>query len=147
MLHITFWHWWILAVLFLLLDILILELGTFFLWLAMAAMGVGGILYFLPVLQIEFQLLLFSALSIATLLLGRALLSKYKVVSDHPHLNRRGSEFIGQTFTLIEPIVDGMGRVKAGDNSWLVEGTDCLAGTKVKVVGVNGTRLKIELIP
>jgi hypothetical protein len=144
---ITFWHWWILAALLFLLDILILELGTFFLWLAIAAMGVGGALYFFPTMRVEYQILLFSVSSIAIVIVGRSLLHRYSAMSDHPTLNRRGSEFINQTFTLTTPIIDGIGRVKAGDNSWLVEGVDCPVGTKIKVVGVNGTRLQIEPIP
>lgn len=143
---VTFWHWWVLAAILFLLDVLVLEVGTFFLWLAIAAVGVGGIVYFFPTLIVEYQLLIFSALSIAIVMLGRMYLHKYQTVSDHPYLNQRGSEFLGQTFTLSEPIVDGIGRVKAGDNSWLVEGADCQKGTKVKVIGINGVRLQVELL-
>jgi membrane protein implicated in regulation of membrane protease activity len=50
---------------------------------------------------------------------------------------------VGQTFTLVEPIQDGMGKIQAGDTVWLVHGADAPAGARVRVVGVNGTVLKV----
>jgi membrane protein implicated in regulation of membrane protease activity len=64
--------------------------------------------------------------------------------SDEPHLNRRGAQSVGQTLTVVEPIVHGRGKVRLGDTLWAVEGPDCPAGTRVRVTGVAGTVLVVE---
>jgi len=40
--------------------------------------------------------------------------------------------------------VNGRGSVHAGDTIWRVEGAALPAGTRVKIVGVDGTVLKVE---
>ena len=66
------------------------------------------------------------------------------VISDQPNLNRRGQQYVGRTFTLDEPIVNGLGKIHVDDSTWKIEGNDCPAGTKVKVTGVDGVILKVE---
>jgi len=61
-----------------------------------------------------------------------------------PTLNRRGAQYIGRTFTLDEPIANGIGKIRVDDSTWKIEGTDCPAGSKVKVVGIDNTVLKVE---
>jgi membrane protein implicated in regulation of membrane protease activity len=59
-------------------------------------------------------------------------------------LNRRGASYVGRSFTLREPITDGSGLLHVDDSRWKVEGDDMPAGTKIKVVGIEGTVLKVE---
>jgi len=59
-------------------------------------------------------------------------------------LNRRAETYVGRTFTLERPIVDGRGRLKVDDTVWLVEGPDLPAGTRVQVTGTDNTRLRVE---
>ena len=49
----------------------------------------------------------------------------------------------GEIFHLTEPIVDGRGRMKVADTMWRVAGPDLPAGTKVRVVAVEGTVLRV----
>jgi len=58
-------------------------------------------------------------------------------------LNRRAEAYIGRTFTLERPIVDGRGRLRVDDTMWLVEGPDLPAGTRVQVTSVNNTLLRV----
>lgn len=67
--------------------------------------------------------------------------------SDEPDLNRRGAQSIGQTLTVVEPIVDGRGKVRLGDTLWPAQGPDCVAGTRVRVTGTAGTLLVVEPDP
>ncbi|MCK4710234.1 MAG: NfeD family protein, partial [Gammaproteobacteria bacterium] len=64
--------------------------------------------------------------------------------SDHPTLNRRGEQYVGRTFTLDEPIVNGMGKIRVDDSTWKISGNDCDSGSKVKVTGIEGTIFKVE---
>ncbi len=40
--------------------------------------------------------------------------------------------------------MNGRGSVSSGDTIWRVKGPELAAGTRVKVVGVDGTVLKVE---
>lgn len=66
------------------------------------------------------------------------------VESDQPNLNRRGQQYIGRTFTLSEPIVNGLGKITVDDSTWKIHGKDCAEGTRVTVTGVDGVILKVE---
>lgn len=138
----SFWHWFILAVALIALEIF--APGTFFLWLGIAAAVVGVILYFAPDLGWEYQLMVFAIFSIASLAVWRVYLKRHPTETDRPTLNRRGEQYIGRTFTLDHPIVNGLGKITVDDSTWKIRGPDCEAGTQVKVTGVDGTVLLVE---
>ena len=69
---------------------------------------------------------------------------RHPTETDQPRLNRRGEQYIGRTFTLDEPIVNGLGKIRVDDSTWKIEGGDCAAGTRITVVGVDGVVLKVE---
>ena len=58
-----FWHWWVLAVILLALEVA--APGTFFLWLAIAAGAVGLIVLIFPELLWQLQVLLFAVGGVA----------------------------------------------------------------------------------
>ena len=64
--------------------------------------------------------------------------------SDQPHLNKRGDQYIGKVFNLVDGIENGRGRIKIGDGTWIVAGQDLPAGTKVRVDGVDGAVLTVS---
>jgi membrane protein implicated in regulation of membrane protease activity len=118
--------------------------GTFFLWLAMAAGAVGLIVLILPDLYWQIQVLLFAVAGVAAVAAWRLYARRLPQTSDDPTLNRRGEQYVGQVFHLTEPITDGRGRMKVADTMWGVAGPDLPAGTKVRVVGVEGTVLRVR---
>lgn len=140
--EIVFWHWWILAI-----ALIILELfapGAFFLWMGISAGIVGTLMLAFPDLVWQIQVLIFSILSILSVILWRIFAKRSQVESDHPLLNKRTAQFIGRIFTLDEPIVDGEGKVKIGDSIWKIRGEDCPAGTKIKVIQSEGVTLLVQ---
>lgn len=139
---IVFWHWWILAGM-----LLILELTSpvfFFLWLGFSAAAVGFLLLVFPQIPIEAQLVLFGILSVVAVLAWRKYREVRPPVSDQPLLNQRGQQYTGRVFTLEEPIVNGVGKVIVDDSTWRVKGPDLPAGTRVRVVGVDGVVFIVE---
>lgn len=139
---ITPWHWWILG-----LGLLVLEIfapGTFFLWSAVAAGLLGFVVLIAPGIDWQYQVLLFAVLSVATIVAWRLYRKRVPEESAEPLLNRRGQQYVGRVVTLAEPIVNGHGRVKVDDTLWRAEGTDLPAGARVKVVGVDGVVLRVE---
>ena len=139
--HVNHWTWWILAVALMVLEIF--TPGTFFLFMGIAAAIVGFLLLLLP-LTWEWQILIYAVLSVLVTVGGRSYLKRRPVVTDRPTLNRRGAQYVGRTFTLDEPIVNGLGKIHVDDSTWKIEGSDCAVGSRVRVVGVDGTILKVE---
>ncbi|MDH5784479.1 MAG: NfeD family protein [Chromatiales bacterium] len=141
---INHWHWWILGVALLALEVL--APGAFFLWMGISAVVVGLLLLALPEMGWEYQIFFFAIFSMASIFLWRRYFRSHPVSSDHPTLNLRGAQYIGRVFTLDEPIVNGLGKVRVDDSTWKISGEDCAAGSKVRVIGVDGVVFKVESV-
>jgi len=131
----AFWYWLVLAAAFAVIEIAVPAMVC--IWLAAAALGTAAIAWLAPVAAWEYQALIFA------LAFGRVALARTRVRSTEPHLNRRAEIYVGRTFTLERPIVDGRGRVRVDDTVWLVEGPDLPAGARVQVTGVANTLLRV----
>lgn len=142
--EIVFWYWWVLAVF--LLGIEILAPGFFFLWLSLSGFVVGAVLFLFPSTILEVQLLIFGVLSIVSVLIWRRYGLQSQSETDHPLLNKRGAQYIGRIFSLIEPINNGRGKIKVDDSIWTVLGEDCPLDSKVKVTAVKGTLFEVERV-
>ena len=137
----AFWHWLIGAAAFAVLEIAIPAMMC--IWLAAAALGTAAIAWLAPGLSWEHQALIFAALAVASVAIGRLAFARIREQSGRVHLNRRAEIYVGRTFTLERPILDGCGRLKVDDTVWLVEGPDLPAGTRVQVTGVDNTLLRV----
>ena len=71
-------------------------------------------------------------------------MDKSPQVFDQPHLNRRGEQYVGRTFTLQEAIVNGSGKIRLDDLIWKIHGQGCPMGTRVTVTGADGVVLLVE---
>lgn len=142
--HMNHWHWGIVAVVMIILEVL--SPAFFFLWLGIAAGVVSGVVWAFPALGWKTQWLGFAGFSILSLGIWHFMLKQRPTVSDRPTLNRRSSQYIGRVFTLSEPIVDNVGRIRVDDSSWQVSGLDAPVGSKVRVVRVDGTMMHVEVV-
>ena len=142
--HIDHWHWWILAVLLLVLEAF--APGTFFMWMGFSAGVVGLLVLIAPGMGWEYQIFAFAILSVASIVAWRIYFRKHPVQTDQPTLNRRGEQYVGRTFTLAEPIENSSGKIRVDDTTWKIIGDDCDSGGKVKVIGVDGVILKVEVV-
>ncbi len=136
------WTWFVLGLLFLVFEIF--APAAVFMWMGFAAIITGFIIYTIPSVTWEVQLVAFSLLSIICIFIWKSLLGKRMSKSDEPLLNRRAQQYVGRIFTLDEPIINGVGMVKVDDSSWRITGPDIDAGNKIKVVGEDGMSLKVE---
>jgi inner membrane protein len=143
--EITYWHWFILAATLIILEVF--APGAFFLWLGIAAALVGAMVLLLPALSWEYQVLMFSVLSVVSIVVWRKYIRGSGDDAGKLPLNRRGEHYLGRRFTLKEPIVDGLGKIRVDDSTWKVRGPDCPAGTHVEVTGVDGTILLVQCNP
>jgi membrane protein implicated in regulation of membrane protease activity len=136
------WTWWIVAGLLLLAELA--SPGIFFIWLAFAAATMGVIVFFVT-LGWQMQLALWALLSIAYVVIAKPWLKRRNAVtSDQPNLNRRMLNYIGNTYVLDEPIVDGWGKIRIEDTLWQVTGPDGPKGQRVKVLRVEGLSFVVE---
>ena len=135
------WHWLVGAAVFAVIEIAVPAMVC--IWLAAAALGTALIVWLAPRLSWEHQALIFAALAVASVTIGRLAAGRARVQSSEVHLNRRAEIYVGRTFTLERPIVDGRGRLKVDDSVWLVEGPDLPAGSRVQVTGVDNAMLRV----
>ena len=138
---IEFWHWWVAAVVLIIVEAL--APGAIFLWLGVSAAVVGAILLAAPEMSWEYQVLTFAVLSVGSVIGWRAYHKSHPTETDLPTLNRRGEQYVGRVITLDDAIVNRVGKVRLDDTSWKVEGEDLPAGSQVKVIGVDGVVLKV----
>lgn len=140
--NITNWHWFILAVILFVLEVF--APGAFFMWIAIAAAIMGLLLSLFTGITGEYQLFLFAILSVSSLFAWRKFAAKHPQETDQPQLNKRGTQYVGRTFTLDAPIVNQYGRIRVDDTTWKIQGEDCDAGSVVKVTEIDGTVLLVE---
>ena len=134
------WNWMILAGVLFALELA--APGIFLVWFGLAA-AITGLIVFRYELAWQWQLIWFCALSLTTVLLAGRYLRKNPIHSDHPLLNERAAQLVGQSHELLDGIVNGRGSVKVGDSIWRVEGPDLPKGTRVRITGADGTVLKV----
>ena len=138
-----FWHWFVVGLALLVAEVL-LGTGYFLIFVAAAALIVGVLAWLMPgLVGWQAQVVLFGVLSVASFFVWRRF-SPGNPASDQPALNRRGQSYVGRTFTLSAPIVNGVGKLHVDDSQWRISGADADAGTQVKVVAVDGATLRVE---
>jgi len=135
------WTWLVIA-----LVLAVFELvapGVFFLWLAIAAAITAAVSFLTPDLGYTVHLAVFATLAVIVTWGGKRFVKQNETPSDNETLNKRGAQLIGREVALIESIENGEGRVKIGDSPWRVYGPDLPAGTRVKIIAVDGARLEV----
>lgn len=139
-----YWHWWVLG--FLLLVMEILTPGTFFMWIGIAAFVTGVAAWSIPGLSWSGEIVMFALLSLASV----GLWLKYRPLTRNDAvdngLNQRGRHSIGRELTLVTDIENGVGQGRLDDTVWRVSGPKLKAGSRVRVIGADGTTLQVEAL-
>jgi len=136
------WTWFVVGLILLGLEIVLP--GTFFLWFGVSAILVGIAALILPAFAWQAQLVVFVALAVVLVVVGRRYFARAFPSARPSGLNERAQNLIGRETVLGEPIVDGRGRIRVDDTVWRITGPDMPSGSRVKVVGADGTVLKVE---
>ena len=137
------WHWCAGGLVLIGLETLVP--GVFLLWIGLGGVAAGGIIAAANIELWEVQCLLFVLLTFISLFLGRKYIHK-ATPSEDTTLNRRLASYIGREANVAHPIVNGKGRIRLGDTLWIVQGKDCPAGTGIRVTGVDGSELIVEIL-
>ena len=139
------WDWFVLALLLLLFEVFIN--AAFFMWFAISAAVVGGVVLVIPSITWQSQLSLFIVNMLISLLFWRVYCrSKKRAEAEYDlKLNRCGQACIGHDFLLDKPIEKGLGQLIINDIEWGVRGADCAGGRYVTVLSVEGKVLTVVL--
>lgn len=139
---VVWWHWLVLGLLLCVSEIL--TPGFFIFFIGVAALVTGIINWLLPELPFTITGVFFIFFAVAFSFFGRSFYKK-SPQRKHNTLNRRGEQYIGQTFTVIENSKNGYGKIKVGDTVWSTRSEKELkVGDTVTVKSVDGIDLVVD---
>jgi hypothetical protein len=138
-----FWIWLAVGVLLLAVEA---ALSTeWLLWPAVAA-GVVAVLTALGLrMGLAAEVGLFAALTVLATLLSRRLIKRVNP-EDHPDINDRDLRLVGQRARVVQPFVEGRGRVFVSGAEWAAEisGDAPPVGDSVIIDRLDGPSLKVS---
>lgn len=138
-----FYNWLILGVV-----LLIIEVATFtllFFWLALAALFMVGVSYFFPGLSLTAQLFMFAATTLLSVIIWHKAFKKTQDNIGDARMNNRTNRYIGRTATIVEPIINGRGKIQIEDSLWRVRcDNDLPVDTQVEIIGADGVLLDVR---
>jgi membrane protein implicated in regulation of membrane protease activity len=137
--HLIFWHWLLLAVLLLIFELV--SGSGFLFWIGISAGIVGLFVWLFPDLSWMSQLVGFAVLGIITAIIWWLYLKRHPIATDRPLLNKRSEQYVGRIFTLETPIINGLGKIRVDDSTWRVRCHDLPAGSRIRIIGVDGVIL------
>lgn len=140
--HVVSWHWWILGVILLIIEVT--APGMFFIWLALAAFVTGLLVFIFPIPFI-LQIMIFAILSLFAAWISKRLLDNMPVHPDAEQLNSGAQRLLGRTVKVTSEIYNGQGRVRVGDSDWRALGPDAPEGSDVIIVDTDGNTLIVKL--
>ena len=140
---ILWWHWLLLG-----LFLIAVELGTggfYILFFGIGALVIGGLTVFNLAGPIAIQVLLFSVVSIVSLVAFRnRLLQRFQFEPPRPAVDA----LVGEVAIVAEDLAPGaVGRVELRGTVWSarnVSGLSLLRGLRCRVVGVDGLTVNVE---
>ena len=140
------WVWGILGLVLLAFE---MATGTFYvLWFGIAALIVAAALSVIPTINIAFQLLLFSVLSLGSLAIWKRF---YKKTATDSRVGQSQGDEIGRTGTVIESVsAKKNGRIQfaqgvMGSREWTaIANEDIEAGADAVIIGIEGNSLRIR---
>ncbi len=138
------WDWWLVGGLPVLLEAV--APGFVPIWLGLAVLATGSVLSLMPELARPWQISLFSLLDLVSADIWPARRRAAATEPEESSLNRRAEARIGLVVALVEPILDGRGKVRIGDTLWLASGPDQPARRRVRVVAAYGALLEVAPI-
>ncbi len=134
------WSWWVLGLVLLALELVMP--GFILVWFGAAAVLVG-VLALAVNWSVQTLALVWAALSIVLLVVGRRWFLGDGRRSAEPLLNDRAGRLVGRVFTLAEPLGENGGNLRIDDGVWRITGPQLPAGSRVVVRGADGTTLVV----
>ncbi len=146
--QITWWHWLIIALILFGIEMMT---GTFDLLMVSIAAGLtAAFAAFAPETATAWhlQVLVFAVASVVLIILSRMVFpGMRKAAPEHPTLNKRMTQLVGQRGEITRDLAGGHGQVRIGDTVW---GAEAAEGQPPMAVGdaivVEATRSNMAVV-
>ena len=136
------WLWMIGGVLLLAAEIMLP--GVFLVWIGIAAI-VTGVFALLLGIGLAGQLGLFALYAVLAVMIGRRFYGVKDVDADDAMLNEPAARLVGRRVTVVQAVDEDSGRVRVGDSEWPARGGPAEPGDRVRITGVDGNCLIVEV--
>ena len=113
---------------------------VFLLWIGASAITVSIVFYLMPDTSWLIQVLIFVALSLASIFLAKRY---YPVKTVDDELHEKAKTYIGKECK-VSSIDDGAIKVKIGNSLWFAKGTELSVGQIVKIIDVESSTFIVE---
>ncbi len=139
--------WWWIALALALGAVDMVLLTYYVLWLGLASLSVGLMLFAFPALPGTGQVLAFGLLAIVYTAIGWVWLRRRQVIDEHPGLNRRSAAMIGRQAVVTDEFAAGVGWVEVDGVRWRARLADGVkpapAGTAMAISDADGMTLVV----
>lgn len=140
--YFEFWHWWALALIFVVVEA-IMPSGVFA-SLAIAGGIMGALYLYYPDMTIQAQLGGFAAF---TMVLSYITTYFYRrKLGSHNSVKHAAAEHMGKELELSSAIQNGFGEITINGTIWGLKGPELKKGSKVKIIGLDGDLLVVRPI-
>jgi len=140
------WHWLCLAIALLCIDAI--ATGGFLLGAAIAALALWITKLTIVDISWQWQLALFSILTLIFSVLYNKLFKKFNETSDAKNINNRAAQMVGKSITLTKDLPIGQSKLQIGDTFWKIHTSEAFsAGDRVSVSDYKGMDLVISSSP
>ena len=138
------WHWLVLGLALLTLEVL--ASTGFFIGIALASLVTSLLLWLMPTLAWHWQVTVFGLLAIVLTVAYYRVFKGVNQHTDSPLLNNRAAQLVGTRFVL-DTDVDGSGSVMINDTRWhVVSETVLPKGSAVRVIATEGMTLRVDAV-
>jgi len=138
--QVEFWHWWVLALCFIVIEAMIPS-GVFA-GMTLAGAALGALMFSNPHLPITVQLGIFGTITMVVAY-SIAYFRRKKNMAAAVEGQVSADEMMGKEFELKFPIQNGFGDIELDGQHWSIKGPDAIAGTLVRVVKLDGEMLLV----
>jgi len=144
---VDYWFWFGVAIILFIIEIF--TFTSFSLWIGIGALFTGVIAFLFPSLGLALQGFIFAIMAIVGVSIGYKYFRSQEIQKKRVNetLNRRGRQYIGRIFKVVEPIENGKGIIKVDDSIWIARcDIDLPVDSRVKVHNVEGNALIVKPI-
>lgn len=140
-----FWHWFVLAGVFFVFEII--TFTTFFLFFGASAVAMALITLLFPEMTVTAQAIIASLLAVISMVCGYHFFKKRHIgAGDNPNdVNARMEKYIGRSATLSLDAKNGVSKIQMGDTQWRVLIDEGKAGDTVEITGFHSTSFTAKL--
>lgn len=135
------WIWAIGGLLLLIAEVV--APGFFLVFLGVAAIATG-LFTLLFDLSLAPQLILFVIYTALAVMIGKRWYAEPDHADQSIQLNNPSERMVGKSVVVVDPVDEHGGRVRVGDGEWNARGGPAAAGTRVRIIAVEGNCLLVE---